>query len=66
MEQGKFRLECIAHEDEASYRLSHLKLENMEVSALVRGPLQPQGNLSSLPLAIREAYDTGVPLIRPS
>jgi hypothetical protein len=31
MEQGKYRIEYVAHEDEASYRLSHLKIENMEV-----------------------------------
>ena len=32
MEQDKFQIEYVAHEDEASYRLSHLKLENLEVN----------------------------------
>ena len=31
MEQGKYQIEYVAHEEEAAYRLSHLKLENLEV-----------------------------------
>lgn len=36
MDIGKFVVENIAIEDEASYRLTHLKLENVEVSCYIR------------------------------
>ena len=34
-ELGRFRVEYLSHDDESSYRLSRLRLENTEVCMLV-------------------------------